>query len=111
MHRLRARGVLFGECSCCIGRPNPLTGSAHRAFIFKSEHTEVVDALRKVRFDDDVAGDHTAANGPHPSTKLQADLIVNYCEQANALIEPFKSISVLGKWPNNRLLGQVIAAN
>jgi hypothetical protein len=24
-----------------------------------------------------------------------------------ALIEPFKSISVLGKWPKNRLLGKV----
>jgi hypothetical protein len=31
--------------------------------------------------------------------------------KANALIEPFKSISVLGKWPKNRLLGQVIAAD
>ena len=32
-------------------------------------------------------------------------------QQAEALIEQFKSISVLGKWPKNRLLGQVIAAN
>jgi hypothetical protein len=32
-------------------------------------------------------------------------------EQAKALIKLFKSISVLGKWPKNRLRGQVIFAN
>jgi hypothetical protein len=31
--------------------------------------------------------------------------------EGNELIEPFRSISFPGKWPKNRLLGQVIAAN
>ena len=34
------------------------------------------------------------------------------CQQVKALIEAFKSISVIGEWPKNRLSGQVmIAAN
>ena len=31
--------------------------------------------------------------------------------QANALIELFRSISVFGKWPKNRLVGQMTVGN
>ncbi|MGC2501847.1 MAG: hypothetical protein WA419_08065, partial [Silvibacterium sp.] len=39
----------------------------------------------------------------------RVDTVTPY--QALALIELFKSISVLGKWPKNGLIGQVIFAN
>jgi hypothetical protein len=41
---------------------------------------------------------------------LETGRNLDCCILGSALIELFKSISVLGKWPYNRLLGQVIAA-
>jgi hypothetical protein len=40
--------------------------------------------------------------------RQNAEFIDNCCEQAKALIEPFKAISVLGKWPKNRLSVEVL---
>jgi len=35
----------------------------------------------------------------------QRQLVIKYCYQGKALIELFNSISVLDKWPKNRLRG------
>jgi len=43
--------------------------------------------------------------------RRNSEFVDNYCEQGESVIELFESIYVFGKWPNNRLRGQVIFAN
>ena len=42
-----------------VGRQDPLAGDTDHVFVLEPEEAEVVDALRKVRLDDDVAREST----------------------------------------------------
>src|SRR5712692_8292907 len=44
---------------------------------------------------------------PLESSLPMGQLVLNCCEQAKALSELFKSMSVLGKWPENRLFSNI----
>src|ERR1035441_5162308 len=52
----------------CVSRQNPPAGDVNHVFVFEPEKAKVVDALRKIRFDNDIARYHTAGNEGAVST-------------------------------------------
>lgn len=52
--------LLFGFSDRCIGRENIVSGGADRVFVFEPQERPVSLQLRKVRFLDEYAREHSA---------------------------------------------------